>query len=93
MSWCDLSTRPATHNKASDTRTYAYEGMVTRSCARKLQQDLTLSYYTIIIDENEILSKSRTLLLLRFTPSKLVKEVVSDIDTVPKTTLTNIFLL
>ncbi|CAN6373820.1 unnamed protein product [Urochloa humidicola] len=50
-----------------------YEGPVTRSRAKKLQQEVHafLSELHHNIDENVILPKSRTLLLLRFTHKEI----------------------
>lgn len=65
----ESSARPVTQDHASDTQAHVYEGPVTRSHATKLQQEVHafLSELHLNIDENNILPKSCTLLLLRFT--------------------------
>uniref|UniRef100_A0A0A9H6G7 Uncharacterized protein n=1 Tax=Arundo donax TaxID=35708 RepID=A0A0A9H6G7_ARUDO len=64
----ERSVRLVTRNPALDTCTQAYEGPITRSRAKKLQQEVNafLSGLHFNIDENYILPKSCNLLLLRF---------------------------
>jgi hypothetical protein len=65
----DTSAPPVTQHQASVTPSDIYEGPVTRSCAKKLQQEVHafLSELNFNTDENIILPKSCILLLLRFT--------------------------
>uniref|UniRef100_K3YEJ7 Uncharacterized protein n=1 Tax=Setaria italica TaxID=4555 RepID=K3YEJ7_SETIT len=63
------SARPVMQEQALDTQAHVYEGLVICSRAKKLQQHVHafLSELDFNIDENHILPKSCTLLLLRFT--------------------------
>jgi hypothetical protein len=65
----DTSAPLVTQHQASVTPSDIYEGPVTRSCAKKLQQEVHafLSELNFNTDENIILPKSCILLLLRFT--------------------------
>ncbi len=65
----DTGAPPVTQHQASVTPSHMYEGPVTRSRAKKLQQEVHafLSELNFNIDENVILPKSCILLLLRFT--------------------------
>jgi hypothetical protein len=65
----DTSAPPVTQHQTSVTPSCMYEGPVTRSRAKKLQQEVHafLSELNFNIDENVILPKSCILLLLRFT--------------------------
>jgi hypothetical protein len=65
----DTSVPPVMQHQASITPSHMYEGPVTRSHAKKLQQEVHafLSELNFNIDENVILPKSCILLQLRFT--------------------------
>ena len=69
MSLTPSVTPQVTPSKAMDTGAQAYEGPVTCSRAKLLQQEVHtfLSRLHLDIDENYILPKSCTLMLLRFT--------------------------
>jgi hypothetical protein len=65
----DTSVPPVTQHQASVTPSHIYEGPVTRSRAKRLQQEVHafLSELNFNTDENVILPKSCILLQLRFT--------------------------
>jgi hypothetical protein len=64
----DTSAPPIMQHQASVTPSHMYECPITRSSAKKLQQEVHafLSELNFNIDENVILPKSCILLLLRF---------------------------
>jgi hypothetical protein len=70
----DTSAPPVMQHQASVTPSHLYEGPVTCSRAKKLQQDVHafLSELNFNIDENVILPKSCILLLLRFTQDRFL---------------------
>ena len=75
-------TPQVTPSKAMDTDTQAYEGPVTRSRAKLLQQEVHtfLSRLHLDIDENYILPKSCTLMLLRFTQEATMSGYIEDTE-------------
>jgi hypothetical protein len=88
----DTSVPPVTQHQASVTPSHIYEGPVTRSRAKKLQQEVHafLSELNFNTDENVILPKSCILLLLRFTqegfPLGYTKETEGYMEGVKTTT-------
>ena len=66
----------------------AYEGPVTRSRAKLLQQEVHtfLSRLHLDIDENYILPKSCTLMLLRFTQEATMSGYIEDAEGYAKNT-------
>ena len=81
-------TPQVTPTKAMDTGAQANEGPVTRSRAKLLQQEVHtfLSRLHLDIDENYILPKSCTLMLLRFTQEATMSGYIEDAEGYAKNT-------
>ena len=82
------SARPVMPNQALDTPTKVYKGPVTHNHAKLLQQEVHafLSGLHPNIDENYILSKSCTLMLLRFLQEATLPGYMEDAEVYAKDT-------